>query len=106
MGVRDEVLQRSNGQCEAMVAVHTTWARCGIRPVEVHHCITRARGGRVLDEVGETYHLLALCPTHHRMADGQEAYESGLLLDGYVLRENDRVVYYGSDDYLLARYPQ
>lgn len=94
--------------CEAMVQVRGgAWTRCGKRPVERHHRLTRARGGAVLDAAGETYHLIDLCPRHHRMSDGRDAYENGLLLDGYVTTGPDgEPVYHGSDPYLSDRYPR
>lgn len=106
----DIVRQRSGGRCEAYVQVHNifqeTWARCWKGPVEVHHLLTRARGGAILDEAGETLHLIALCPRCHRAADGKEAYERGLLIDGYVTTENGRIVYQGSDKFLSHKYPK
>ena len=48
-----------NGGCEAMIQLYNgTWTRCWRKPTESHHMLTRARGGRILDEVGETYHLI------------------------------------------------
>ena len=82
----------------------TVWARCWDRPVEIHHALTRARGGHILDYFGETYHLIALCRRHHAGADGGDAYEGKLLIDGYVTQESGRVVYYGTDDYLRTKY--
>lgn len=91
--------------CEAMVAVAFTWTRCGKTPVERHHRLTRARGGAILDAAGETYHLIDLCPAHHRWSDGARAYETGLLIDGYVTSSPDgEPIYDGSDPYLLAKY--
>lgn len=102
----EQVRDRANDHCEAMVLVKPyIWARCGVGPIEVHHLLTRARGGKILDEEGETYHLMALCHPHHRAADGAEAYEGDLLIDGYITRENGRVVYSGSNDYLKEKYP-
>lgn len=105
MTPRDQVIIRSTGACEAMVGIDTeVWTRCFKTPVEVHHRLTRARGGAVLDELGETYHLIALCSAHHRLADGAQAYTRGLLLDGYMIRDGGEHFYEGSDDYLSARY--
>jgi hypothetical protein len=88
-----------------MVKVRSTWTRCGKNPVEDHHRLTRGRGGAVLDAVGERYHHLLLCPAHHRMADGALAYETGLLLDGYVTTHRDgRPLYVGTDEYLTKKY--
>jgi hypothetical protein len=91
-------------RCQAMVLVAGVWTRCWDMPTEDHHMLTRARGGRILDDVGETYHHIFLCRRHHANADGAEAYEGGLLIDGYVTRENGRVVYYGTDEYLKEKY--
>ena len=93
--------------CEAMVQVYTgAWTRCWRQPTEKHHALTRARGGRVLDDIGETYHHIHLCHYHHRMADGGDAYSAALLIDGYAITEGDRVVYYGTDEYLSNKYPK
>jgi hypothetical protein len=92
--------------CEAMLEVAPdVWTRCWRQPTETHHALTRARGGRILDEVGETYHLIHLCRNHHAWSDGGQAYGAGLLIDGYVNREGDVVVYQGSDRYLSEKYP-
>lgn len=106
-------LKRSGRRCEADVLIEIAenefvWTRCGRTPVEVHHALTRARGGALLDKVGEIYHLIALCHDCHRLADGGEAYEGGVLLDGYVSwdQQQDRPVYTGSDDYLTRTYPK
>lgn len=80
------------------------WTRCFKNPIEVHHRLTRARGGAVLDALGESYHLIALCPGHHRDADGAQAYQMGLLLDGMMVRDGSSHYYTGSDSYLLSRY--
>lgn len=101
--IRDEVIKRSGGRCEAMVRLPRTWARCGRRGVEDHHVLTRARGGAVLDSVGETYHHLALCPSHHRQVDDMGS-ESGLLIQGYAWSESGQVFYQGPDEYLSERY--
>jgi len=102
------VRQRSDGHCEALVYVEAgggVWTRCGQGPVEVHHALTRARGGTILDSIGETHHLIALCRTCHTMADGGDAYMGGVLMDGYVSREGDWIVYWGTDPYLTEKYP-
>lgn len=102
------VSDRSGGCCEALILMgeYGRWTRCGMRPVEIHHMLTRARGGRILDTAGECYHLMALCHPHHMASDGGEAYEGGLLIDGYVRNENGRPVYYGTDEYLSKAYPR
>lgn len=103
---REIVAKRSEGMCEAMALVGTSgiYSRCWGRPIEVHHLLTRARGGRILDDVGETHHLIALCSNHHSMADGEEAYEGNLLIDGYVRTVNGKPFYVGSDVVLKERY--
>jgi hypothetical protein len=68
--------------------------------------LTRARGGAILDEVGETYHKINLCREHHAWSDGGQAYEAGLLIDGYVTKENGKVVYQGTNHYLRRHYGQ
>jgi len=92
--------------CEAMIQVYTgAWTRCWRQPTEKHHALTRARGGRILDQIGETYHHIHLCNKHHAWSDGADAYEAGLLIDGYVMRDGDWVTYYGTDEYLSEKYP-
>jgi hypothetical protein len=76
-------------------------------PIEVHHMLTRGRGGGVLDSFNETYHLIALCPDCHRRSDGGEAYAGGLLIDGYVTTgSNGKPVYKGTDPYLSEKYKE
>lgn len=101
-----QVRERSGGQCEAMVLVGSAYSRCWKSPVEVHHMLTRARGGAVLDQAGETYHLIALCPSCHASADGGDAYGGGLLIDGYATSANGVVEYVGTDEYLSRKYPR
>lgn len=109
------VRYRAGNVCEAMVIVEgrsilgekaNVWTRCGRTPVEVHHRLTRARGGGLLDELGETYHLLALCPKHHKDSDGKDAYAGGLLLDGSMIKNQYGVYYEGSDPVLSQKYPK
>ena len=102
--IRDKVMKRADGMCEAMIQLRRTWTRCGRRGAEDHHLLTRARGGAVLDAVGETYRHLALCPKHHRMVDDM-GFESGLLIQGYAYRDGEAVVYQGPDEYLSRTYP-
>jgi hypothetical protein len=82
---RETVHRRSGGRCEVMVEYERIHGRCTRPAQEVHHLLTRGRGGGALDQVGETYHLSDLCREHHRLADGAAAYESGLLIDGYCI---------------------
>lgn len=103
---RLEINYRSGGMCEGMVKRGAIWTRCWQTPVEIHHLLTRARGGGVLDRVGEIYHLIALCTKHHQASDGQEAYLAGLLIDGSVSWDKSyrKPVYQGTDVYLKERY--
>jgi hypothetical protein len=100
------IQERSGGMCEALVSVNNTWSRCWQTPVEIHHMLTRARGGGALDKAGEIYHLVALCPGCHRLSDGAEAYEGGLLLEGSAIWDstNNKPIYTGPDDYLKRKY--
>ena len=103
--IRDAVIERSGGRCEVMIRLPRTWTRCGRAPVEDHHALTRARGGDLLDTVGETYHHIACCPRHHRMVDDAGP-ESGLMIQGYAWLDGGRIVYEGPDEYLSAAYPR
>lgn len=82
------------------------YTRCGRRPTQLHHRLTRARGGLILDAAGESYHLMHLCVGHHKAAhDEGTALANGLLLDGYVTTgAHGLPLYRGSDPYLLARW--
>ena len=66
--------------------------------------LTKARGGRILDDAGETYHLIALCRQCHQASDGEVAYAGELLIDGYVTTKDGKPFYQGSDEYLSKRY--
>lgn len=102
-------LARAGSRCEAEVQVQagsvTVWTRCFASPVEVHHALTRSRGGDLLDEVGEDHHLSALCVHHHRTAHAGGG--RALMLEGYVARDSatGRVYYSGPDEYLSEKYP-
>ena len=98
-------------RCEAMVAITTAAGRlgylqCGRHNAQLHHKLTRARGGLLLDKVGETYHQMYLCVEHHAYAhDNAGAIEGGLLLEGRVISGADgRPVYTGPDEYLSKTY--
>lgn len=79
---------------------------CGQQGADLHHKLTRARGGLILDKAGETYHQMYLCRTHHQKAhDEGSAYDAGLLIRGYVVTGADNRPYYtGPDEYLNERY--
>lgn len=100
----ETVATRSGGMCEAMVFIEASgrWTRCGKTPPQIHHMLTRARGGEALDEAGETYHLVVLCPRCHKVA--HEDRSTGFILDGYVQRTNDGPFYVGDDKYLRENY--
>lgn len=102
-----QLYERSDGKCEAMVRnTNGIYSRCWASPVEAHHLLTRARGGGILDRVGEVFHLIHVCGYHHRMSDGEEAYLGGMLIDGYVSfnKQTRRPVYIGSNEYLKEKY--
>jgi hypothetical protein len=96
-------------RCEALVEIFNkkgTYWPCGVEPADNHHRITRARGGKILDKAGETYHLMWLCREHHSYAhDNGDAIKGGLLLEGFVITHQDgRPLYVGPDDYLTKTY--
>lgn len=68
--MREQLYERSGMACEAMVATKSgVYARCWAKPVEVHHLLTRARGG-TSGSSGRDNHLICLCNKHHQMSDG------------------------------------
>src|SRR5262245_66654988 len=78
-------------RCEAMVMVASEsrpsgmFVPCGLEDADLHHKITRARGGLLLDAAGETYHHLYLCRPHHNVAhDEGQAVERGLVIKAAV----------------------
>lgn len=105
---RISVIQSCAGRCEAEVQIPFSgvWARCFRKGVEVHHLLTRARGGDLLDRAGEVYHLIGFCPQHHRAAHDAGGREAGLLIDGYVSLDSatGQIYYVGPDEYLQATY--
>lgn len=105
--LRDAVFRRSNGRCEAEVWSDQlqTWTRCRRRATDVHHMITKGRGGRNLDHVGETYHLIHLCVDDHRSAHDDRA-NASLIINGYVEwdRLRNQPIYKGDDRYLFRNY--
>ena len=106
------VVQRAAERCEAEVFVardvsgYDVWTRCFRRGIEVHHMLTRARGGDLLDMAGETYHLAGLCSRHHGQAHGPGGRAAELLIDGYVTVEHatGELIYTGPDTYLSLTY--
>lgn len=101
-------------RCDALVAQQKKHARyfevmfvpCGTTDAELHHKLTRARGGLILDKAGETYHHLWLCREHHMLAHDEEtAFASGLLIRGSVTTFTDgKPLYTGPDEYLTEKY--
>src|SRR4051812_30079935 len=103
-------------RCEALVGIcrpdrdgrrmpGVMFVPCGKPGAELHHKLTRARGGLLLDAVGESYHHLWLCREHHAVAhDEGSAFKRGLLIDGYVTTEQGVPRYVGSDEYLSNKY--
>lgn len=88
-----------------MVLVHNSnperWTMCGKLNPDLHHKLTRARGGGELDKLGETYHHMYLCREHHGYAhDSNLGIAGGLLLEGYFMNG----VYVGPDEYLSTKY--
>ena len=102
-------------RCEALVSqqsAHRThymkviFVPCGAENAELHHKLTRARGGVLLDIAGETYHQIYLCREHHNMAhDEGNAFANGLLIRGSVTTHLDgKPLYVGPDEYLNEKY--
>lgn len=93
-------------RCEALVLSRGKYVPCGATPADLHHKLTRARGGMILDGVGEKYHLMYLCRAHHDYAhDNPAAYNGGLLIRGSVSKDlHGNPVYIGPDEYLGATY--
>jgi len=105
--LRRAILRRSLGRCEAFVSIDNGHPyRCPNMATEIHHLLTKGRGGSNLDKVGETYHLIHLCSDCHRSADGAVAYDTGLLIEGNVTWDRflNIPVYTGPDEYLAKRY--
>lgn len=106
------VIENCDGRCEAEVlvgtdaAVQEVWTRCFRLGVEVHHMLTRARGGDLLDMAGEVYHLVGLCPRHHGAAHQPGGRAAGLLIDGYMTVDHSTglLIYTGPDIYLSEKY--
>ncbi len=81
---------------------------CSLRRRSEHMLAERYLGGSVMEpDTRVRVNQKGFCPEHHRMSDGGDAYEGGLLIDGYVSTNNrGRPVYHGSDVELSERYPQ
>ncbi len=101
----------SHGSCEAMIKLSVTpntptWTRCGLLPIEVHHRLPRSRGGVLLDDAQETYHLMCLCRKHHKDAhERTDSFTTGLMIEGFVINDVDgKPSYTGPDPYLAKRW--
>lgn len=103
----DAIITRARGRCEVEVELPliSGWSRCGDQGTEVHHLLPKSRGGRILDEVGETYHLILLCKTDHLQAHSRKD-ALGLMIDGSVVWDKltNQPHYTGTDPYLMSKY--
>jgi hypothetical protein len=100
-----KVRMRAERRCEAMIRRGRVWERCTAEGTDVHHMLSRSRGGLLLDEARETYHLVCVCREHHRYAHAHPQSPGGLTLPGYVRSGPDgRPVYVGPDEFLKGRY--
>lgn len=103
----EAITERSGGACEAEIFVSDDfgWMRCGAPATEVHHLLPKSRGGRILDEFGETEHLIHLCKTDHMQAHAR-MYAEGMMIDGSVTwnKMTSRPEYRGTDPTLTQRY--
>ena len=106
--LRRKIIKRSHGLCEMMIDYGTGLGahRCSNIASDVHHMLTKARGGASLDRVQETYHLLHLCRPCHQASDGAEAYQGGFLIEGSVIWDSIHAKprYTGPDEYLSGAY--
>lgn len=68
--------------------------------------LPKSRGGRILDDAGETCHLIHLCQPHHQQSHSRKDAE-GLMIDGSVTWDKlrNRPSYKGTDQELTRRYP-
>lgn len=103
--VYDAVITRSGGRCEAEVHNGLFWSRCTSPATEVHHMLPKSRGGRLLDDYGETCHLIHLCTADHQQAHSRKD-AAGLMIDGTVTWDklNNRPTYRGTDPELMRKY--
>ncbi len=103
----EAITTRSGGMCEAEVWVEKAqqWVRCGVPPTDVHHMLPKSRGGRILDEYGETAHLIHLCRDCHAQAHSRKDAD-GLMIDGSITwhRTLNRPLYRGTDPTLTSLY--
>lgn len=103
--LRQVVKERSQGRCEAEVLVGDVWMRCTAQATDIHHLLPRSRGGNVLDQYGETCHLLHLCRRDHGVAHARQSAD-GMMIDGSVVWNRDRTkpLYRGTDPELTRKY--
>ena len=67
--------------------------------------LPKSRGGRILDEYGETCHLIHLCTPDHQQAHSRKD-AMGLMIDGSIAWDklNSRPKYQGTDPELMNKY--
>lgn len=85
-----------------MVKVYSVYTRCGKAAPDVHHMLFRSRGGEILDELNETYHLINVCRRHHDFIHRRPALaeQGGLVINGQMTSDG----YHGPDPYLSSKY--
>ena len=98
------IVVRSRGRCESEVWV-SGWFRCDSPATDVHHLLPKSRGGRILDDYGETYHLMHLCRECHSIAHSRKEAD-GMMIDGSITWDkiNNQPIYKGEDSYLKRKY--
>ena len=64
---KDELLERSKGQCEYMIPSPGGFERCRRRAEDPHHIIPRGSNG--VDRDDRLLNLKALCRRHHDLQD-------------------------------------
>lgn len=103
----EKVAARAGGRCEAEVYTTAGWTRCWNPAEELHHMLPKSRGGRILDDYGEIYHLIYLCKSDHIQAHSRKDAD-GLMIDGSVVwdKMKNRPWYQGTDPHLTATYPK
>lgn len=111
--VRLKTFKRDRWRCQAEWLGEGGPVGCVAVATDLHHMLSRSRGGTLLDMVRETYHLVALCHTCHMRVhqSGDPARRASdhvmLTIDGSVLtdRMTGRPSYTGTDSTLRERYP-
>lgn len=101
----EAVAARAGGRCEAEVEVFGHWERCHLPAEELHHMLPKSRGGRILDDFGETCHLIYLCQSDHHQAHSRKD-ALGLMIDGSITWDKltNQPRYTGTDPELTRKY--